>query len=267
MIDHSPPRIEAAPPKAAIPGASNTRGDLCQLLEWDTQFFGVPIGSIIPHRLTEASVREALLWAVANKTRCLYMLADSEDCSTLRLAEVNKFQLVDIRLTLARNNIHSPTPPFDKLIRHVKAEDIPSLREIAGVSHRDSRFYSDPNFPLPLVDELYRTWIEKSCLGYAAAVLVAEHEGRAVGYITCHLDGQGIGRIGLLGVSSVAQGQGIGTKLVASALGWFEAQAVGKVTVVTQGRNVSAQRLYQRCGFITESLQLWYHRWFSATGE
>ena len=28
------------------------------------------------------------------------------------------------------------------------------------------------------------------------------------------------------------------------------------------GRNLAAQRLYQRSGFVTASLQLWYHRWF-----
>jgi ribosomal protein S18 acetylase RimI-like enzyme len=33
------------------------------------------------------------------------------------------------------------------------------------------------------------------------------------------------------------------------------------VSVVTQGRNVAAQRLYQRAGFVTASTQLWYHRW------
>ena len=33
------------------------------------------------------------------------------------------------------------------------------------------------------------------------------------------------------------------------------------IDVVTQGRNYSAQRLYQRCGFITQSTELWYHKW------
>jgi hypothetical protein len=31
--------------------------------------------------------------------------------------------------------------------------------------------------------------------------------------------------------------------------------------VVTQARNVPAQRLYQKCGFITRSVELWFHRW------
>jgi hypothetical protein len=31
---------------------------------------------------------------------------------------------------------------------------------------------------------------------------------------------------------------------------------------VTQGRNLAAQRLYQRTGFLIRDLQLWYHKWY-----
>jgi len=33
------------------------------------------------------------------------------------------------------------------------------------------------------------------------------------------------------------------------------------VTVVTQGLNVPAQRLYQKSGFLVSSVYLWYHLW------
>jgi ribosomal protein S18 acetylase RimI-like enzyme len=56
---------------------------------------------------------------------------------------------------------------------------------------------------------------------------------------------------------------GVGRKLVVASLGWFDAHGADRVTVVTQGRNIAAQRLYQRCGFLTRSTGLWYHRWFS----
>jgi ribosomal protein S18 acetylase RimI-like enzyme len=49
---------------------------------------------------------------------------------------------------------------------------------------------------------------------------------------------------------------------VLDALDWFAQQQVDTVTVVTQGRNIAAQALYQRRGFITQSQQLWYHKWF-----
>ena len=34
-------------------------------------------------------------------------------------------------------------------------------------------------------------------------------------------------------------------------------------SVVTQGRNVAAQRLYQSAGFRTAAVQLWHHCWFT----
>jgi dTDP-4-amino-4,6-dideoxy-D-galactose acyltransferase len=56
---------------------------------------------------------------------------------------------------------------------------------------------------------------------------------------------------------------GVGRALVVNAIRWFSGQGVDSVSVVTQGRNVRAQRLYQRCGFTTRSVELWFHRWFS----
>ena len=77
------------------------------------------------------------------------------------------------------------------------------------------------------------------------------------------------GQIGLVGVSAEARGRGVGHALVNHALDWFTRNDVEAVAVVTQGGNVAAQRLYQRCGFLTESVQLWYHKWmpYGATGE
>jgi ribosomal protein S18 acetylase RimI-like enzyme len=42
---------------------------------------------------------------------------------------------------------------------------------------------------------------------------------------------------------------------------WFSEEGVEVVSVVTQARNVRAQRLYQRYGFTTRSVKLWFHRW------
>jgi len=106
-------------------------------------------------------------------------------------------------------------------------------------------------------DALYETWIDKSCSGSAAAVLVADVDGAPAGYVTCDADG----RIGLFAVAEHARNRGVGAALVASALRWFAAQGVDEVRVATQGRNVAAQQLYQAAGFRTEALKLWYHRW------
>jgi hypothetical protein len=53
--------------------------------------------------------------------------------------------------------------------------------------------------------------------------------------------------------------------MVLAALDWFEMQGAKETTVVTQGRNVAAQRLYQQCGFITKTVQFWFHKWYPAS--
>jgi GNAT superfamily N-acetyltransferase len=71
------------------------------------------------------------------------------------------------------------------------------------------------------------------------------------------------GRIGLVGVAPGYQGKGVGKGLVQRALQWCVEQDFPRVEVVTQGRNLQAQRLYQSCGFQIERTELWYHKWFS----
>jgi dTDP-4-amino-4,6-dideoxy-D-galactose acyltransferase len=135
------------------------------------------------------------------------------------------------------------------------------LAAIARISHRDTRFYFDREFSNDRCDDLYETWIRNSCAGYADAVLVAD-AGQTAGYITCHLDSNSEGRIGLVAIGSSFQGQHLGSELVNAALNWFATKGVSRVSVVTQGRNVAAQRLYQVCGFRTASTRVVYHRWF-----
>jgi len=42
---------------------------------------------------------------------------------------------------------------------------------------------------------------------------------------------------------------------------------VNVIRVVTQGRNRGALRLYELSGFMIDKIEVWYHRWFTTTGE
>ncbi len=236
---------------------------ICEHLEWDSKFFGRRIARVKGTFLTDTGIVNIRTWCEDNRIDCLYFLADSTDAKTSRLAESNNFHLVDVRVTLDCP-VRAKHAPGDSPLnmRSALERDIPRLQTIARVSHRDSRFYYDGNFPSPLCDSLYEVWIEKSCRGWAGNVLVAEVGGEPVGYISCHLPTHKTGKIGLLGVGEKAQGKGVGKDLVGEALRWFANQGVESVNVVTQGRNVRAQRLYQRCGFVTRSVELWFHKWF-----
>ncbi len=240
--------------------------ELCEFLDWDSQFFGCRIARAKVHRLDESMINSISKWSRFHKIDCLYFLAEADDASTIKLAEYYGLHFVDIRVTLEKQlgtegNISSATPPGN-YIRQSTLDDISELRAIAKSNHRYSRFYFDMNFPTSLCDALYETWIEKSCNGYADLVLVAEIEGKPVGYISCHLLDKTKGQIGLLGVNPNFRGKSFGQVLVNKSLQWFARQGETRVTVVTQGRNCKALRIYQKCGFLIQSLQLWYHWWF-----
>jgi dTDP-4-amino-4,6-dideoxy-D-galactose acyltransferase len=231
----------------------------CSFLDWDSAFFGRRIARVTANRLTDEQANQALAWCAAERIDCLYFLAESDDADTVRAVEARGFALVDVRLTLERRGA---IPALADGIRLSSAQDVEALKMMARTNHRDTRFYYDGHFSVEEADHLYETWIERSCNGYADAVLVAERDGQPAGYITCDLR-EGYGQIGLLGVGEAWQGQGIGRTLINGALRWFAEHDLERVEVVTQGRNVRAQRVYQRAGFVSAQMQLWYHRWFT----
>lgn len=241
----------------------------CEFLSWDTNFFGRRIARITEHRLNPQRVKAILEWCKIHAIECIYFLADSDHAETVRMAEDYGFRLVDIRVTLQYNigdgkdHLRIGLPQTVR-VRQSRQSDILALQAIARTSHGDSRFYFDPCFSKDSCEALYKTWIKRSCEGYADVVLVAEVNDQPVGYVSCHLiDNTPHGQIGLVGVGSQAWGRGVGETLIDHCLYWFAEHGVKVVSVVTQGRNVAAQRLYQRCGFLTHSIQIWYHKWLS----
>jgi dTDP-4-amino-4,6-dideoxy-D-galactose acyltransferase len=262
-------------------------------------------------RLSREALAAIERWAASERVECLYFLADAGDPRTARLAEESGFRLVDVRVTLERRGgagvlaaaaaveaagaeaagaragppaepagarAGPPEAAAGVRVRQAAAADLPELRRIAAASHHDSRFYHDPHFDRGRCDELYATWIEKSCADPSGIVLVAEAAAApggaqgaaaagaalAAGYITATLAPGGEGRIGLFAVGPEGQGRGVGGELIAAALAWFAGRGAEPVSVVTQGRNVRAQRIYQKAGFLTRAVELWFHRWWEA---
>ncbi|MEP7359390.1 MAG: GNAT family N-acetyltransferase, partial [Anaerolineales bacterium] len=241
-----------------------TQAEACDFLEWDSEFFGARIARLKTATPDAAGMQAALAWCRRERIDCLYFLADSTNPAASDLAQDHQFRLVDLRVTLAgaaRANTAAASPAS---LRAAEPSDAERLKAIARVSHRDTRFYADEHFPAGRCDALYETWIEKSVNGYADCVLMAEENGQALGYVACHLKPAAAGQIGLLAVAPGAQQRGLGQHLLRAALDWFHGHGVERVTVVTQGRNVKAQRLYQRAGFVTESIHLWYHAWLNS---
>ena len=240
---------------------------LWQLLPWDTDFFRVVTGRIAMSTLEAGALDRALAECRAAGVEVVYYLAPADDDGAVLQAEEAGFHLVDIRVTL-----EWPVCPLDEerpgegeIIRDHLGEDVPALQAIARSSHHHSRYYHDGRYPRERCDELYAEWIAGSCRGQAERVLVADRRGEPIAYVTCHLDSaDGRGRIGLFGIQADARGRGVGGRLLRAAQRWFGERGARRVSVATQARNVVAQRLYQRHGFATSDVALWYHKWLGS---
>lgn len=237
----------------------------CDFLDWDSNFFGFRIGRIRENLLTKELVELADEWGRQNEIRCLYFLAHVDDALTTQLAQAHGFQLVDVRITF-ECRITAPPMPMPGFLRPARSDDIPVLESKARAGFMDTRFFYDAGFPRLRVEDLYAAWIRRDFDDKDSIVLVATSENdRPLGYISCRLSpGQESAEIGLIGVSPGARGQGAGQSLVNGALNWAGERGASRMEIVTQGRNVAAQRLYQRCGFLTRSVELWYHKWYDS---
>jgi ribosomal protein S18 acetylase RimI-like enzyme len=192
-------------------------------------------------------------WAERNRVVCLYFLAADEP-GLAATAEAAGFRLVDVRVELGRGAAGDDAGA----VRPARPEDEPELRRIARSNHPITRFYADPRFADERCDDLYETWIARSLEGWAEAVLVAEADGLPAGYVSVHADGS----IGLIGVDPDARGRGLGRELVLGAVAWSRERGLREVSVVTQARNVPALRTFERCGFLTRDVGLWFHKWY-----
>src|SRR5262245_49414494 len=121
---------------------TTSSSDPCDLLAWDTDFFGFNIARVRGERLDEQRIDQIDDWCGQNRVRCLYFLCGIDDPRTTHLAEDNGFHSVDIRLTLELKG--PPTRTSSGILtRSVRPEDVSALQDLAQGMYRDSRFYYD----------------------------------------------------------------------------------------------------------------------------
>lgn len=242
------------------------KNQLVRFLPWDTNHFGHRIGRANIRCLDQESYQLLRDSCKEAEIDCLYFLADAGDQASILELQRHGFLFVDIRATLERKVPDSSTPQSKKgaITRPSRVDDLEALAAIARDSFTSTRFFADPFLDTEKAATMYQIWLAKSITtDYADQVLVAEVNRKSVGFVTCHLDRHSSeGKISLVALASSARGKGLSQTMVLQALEWFRDQGMKRVSVVTQGRNVAAQRSYQRCGFVTRSTELWFHKWF-----
>ena len=231
------------------------------MLPWDSDFFGLRIARVRLRQLGPHDVSNVAAWCRRQRVDCAYFLASGRDPATSRRAQDAGYRMVGVRASLSTDLRPQPRRRSPKGVRPPDPMDIEPIAALARSAFHDSRFYRDGNFERQRCDALYETWVRKSCAGWAQAVFLTGRRGTPDGFVTCHLDPGMVGRIGLIAIEPRARGAGVGSQLLETALQWFAERGAIRASVVTQGGNVDAIRLYERLGFRIDSLDFWYHFW------
>lgn len=225
------------------------------ILEWDSRHFGVKVARL-PEPRSQEEIEAGVAAAARADVRCLVALIELDRPAAIGAAEAAGFRSYDVRMEFDRTLADSAATTG--LIAATDA-DLPHLEGIARASFSDSRFYADPHFDDDRAAEMFALWVRRGIDDDDRLLLTTEERG---GFIVCHLDSEErVGTIDLIAVAEAARGRGAGSELVEASEAAFVDAGMTRARVVTQARNISAQRLYQRQGYRTRAASLWLHRW------
>jgi GNAT superfamily N-acetyltransferase len=239
----------------------------CELLGWDSEHFGFPIGKVAGATLTPDTAEAIDDWASDQGIRCLYFLADADDADTARVAAGHGYRVVDIRITV-RHSLKglaelSSSSPETMTVRDANEGELDYLRRLAAQSHHGSRFYFDGGFPPERCDALYAAWVERGFRDPDRTLSVAIVDGEPVGYqVLAPLGRERVGHGELAAVDERYRGRGVGVALHVVMLRSLAARGAVTHWGVLSLRNLASIRLHARLGFLTEKVEVWHHKWY-----
>ena len=132
-----------------------------------------------------------------------------------------------------------------EFIRPMTEADLPQVEEIDGTAFTEllTRLRNQPiDLPSHEID-YFRSWME--CDPEGSLVL---EDGKILGFNFCHARGR-MGWVGPIAVQLGAQGRGIGKKLMAAGLDYFDKVGTKTVGLDTFPENPVSVSLYLRTGF------------------
>jgi dTDP-4-amino-4,6-dideoxy-D-galactose acyltransferase len=235
-----------------------------QIMDWDTKFFGFPVARILPDRMTRGELERTIASLKEAAVRLAYWASDPGDASSQEAAKACDGFLADRKVTylIDLGRASDPAVAVEWAVEPY-GDPLPcaELEALAVRICAYSRFKVDPRMPDGACEDIYKMWIRNSVnRTIADEVLVIRDSGRIAGMVTLG-EKQGRADIGLLAVAVGMEGKNVGVSLVRAAQEWARGKGYRFAQVVTQGENVAARRLYEKCGYTIDKIENYYHFW------
>lgn len=228
-----------------------------EYLKWDSSFFNKKIGRIIFSNFTVSGLEENLKLAKDEKYDLIYVFENIDDKTIL--LENYKPHLIDTKIILAKEV--EPELEIDCLIQDFTGSKSNEMIDNLAISSGEySRFNLDNGFSSADFHNLYKTWIRNSLNRDIADKVYINADEKITGLISIKIT-KGIGVIGLVSVSELAQGKGIGKCLVNVCNNFLFLNNIKKMEVATQAANLRAISFYKKNGFKIQTRANIYHFW------
>ncbi len=252
------------PATAPCSAGRNRTRDFVQLLALDSEIFGYPVAKILPDKLTIEELAQITSQLKEDKVRLAFWASDPDDAESQRAARRFHGFLADKKVTFVIDIGQIPKRAINngwEIEEYAETMPCSDLENLAIEVGRYSRFRVDPRIPKGTFLDMYRTWIRNSVNRQVAdMVLVVRQSGRVVGMVTLGVK-NGRGDIGLFAVDPVMRRKNLGVSLVFAAQEWTRRSGLRYGQVVTQGKNVAACKLYEKCGYAIDKVEYFYHFW------
>jgi dTDP-4-amino-4,6-dideoxy-D-galactose acyltransferase len=239
----------------------NNSDSFIQKVEWDSNFFGFPIGELNVNT-SSADLAKAIDYGRELGIKLLYIRLNNWDSEFHeKIVERNGIQ-VDTKVTYEKE---VSTVIGQANIQIEEINDITcisrQLLDIVFQTGKFSRFNLDKSFGRENFESLYSLWLTRSVSGELAdKVYLHRSENCINGYTTLKVNNK-TGQIILIGVDESQRGKGMGYQLLLSAEQYFSERNCNSINVVTQADNREACRFYEKHGFTLLKKEFIYHLW------
>lgn len=231
-----------------------------EILDWDTNFFGIKVARGL-NFIGNDGLAELIERLRGEGVRVAYFMADPLDVLKNDALHAAGAILVDEKVTYTINTQGMTPPHCNSIVEYKGDGNDKNLLRIACQAGEFSRFRVDKNFGDEACDRLYKQWIRNDASIESKSYLyVYRLEDSIIGLITVKAF-DGVGSIGLIGVSSMHRGKNVGKALIDKAVTHFQQREIFNIDVVTQKANLPACGFYQKNGFGVKNVINFYHLW------
>ncbi len=168
------------------------------------------------------------------------------------------FYVVDTLLTFEKSLGKASGDPPPCVVRPARPEDAQAVSALAARAFHTTRFHLDPAIPYETAAAIKGAWAGNFFNGERGdAMLMAEVDGDAAGFLLLVDAGAGVAVIDEIAVDQVYRGRGVASALLDRVRDVLPQAAV--LRAGTQAANHASLVLYQRRGFVLRDAQYVFH--------